>query len=178
MTSLAYRILDRLIGIRRLIEWAERRNPNFIVWQDPDARAPYLKRWWVIPRNPLFNIYLHHITASDDDRALHDHPWPNVTIVLRGGYQEVVPMRQRQLPAWDHAGATRTHARTEGQCITRLRPSMRHRLVVAPGSVGAWTLFITGPVMHRWGFYCRHGFVHWRVFTSARDKGAVGRGCA
>ncbi len=35
----------------------------------------YLLRWWVIPRNEMYNLYLHDIRKSDDDRALHDHPW-------------------------------------------------------------------------------------------------------
>ena len=26
-------------------------------------------------RNKIFNIYLHQIIRSDDDRALHDHPY-------------------------------------------------------------------------------------------------------
>jgi hypothetical protein len=44
-----------------------------------------MRRWWVIPRNKFFNIYLHHFLHSDDDRALHDHPWWNVSILLRSG---------------------------------------------------------------------------------------------
>ena len=35
----------------------------------------YLSRWHIIPRNRYFNIYLHKFVGSDDDRALHDHPW-------------------------------------------------------------------------------------------------------
>jgi hypothetical protein len=49
---------------------------------------PYLLRWFIIPRNPIFNIYLHQFLRSDDDRALHDHPWPWCSILLRGSYAE------------------------------------------------------------------------------------------
>ena len=60
----------------RLMWWlrlnvARRREPDFIIGDDHD---PYLKRWWLIPRNPLVNVYLHQILRSDEDRALHDTP--------------------------------------------------------------------------------------------------------
>src|ERR1700761_448041 len=48
----------------------------------------YMRRWWVIPRNRFFNIYLHNFLRSDDDRALHDHPWVNMSILLWGRYIE------------------------------------------------------------------------------------------
>lgn len=48
-------------------------------WRAPDFYIggnanPYLLRWWVIPRNRFFNVYLHKFLRDDDDRALHDHP--------------------------------------------------------------------------------------------------------
>ena len=56
----------------RLLAIATKRHPDFIVGGKDN---PYLLRWFVIPRNPVFNIYLHRFLRSDDDRALHDHPW-------------------------------------------------------------------------------------------------------
>jgi hypothetical protein len=47
------------------------RPPDFVIGGD----SPYMLRWWIIPRNKFFNIYLHRFLRSDDDRALHDHPW-------------------------------------------------------------------------------------------------------
>jgi hypothetical protein len=61
------------------------RKPDFVIGAD------YLRRWWVIPRNRWFNIYLHRIRHDDDDRALHDHPWANITLVLKGAYVEHTP---------------------------------------------------------------------------------------
>lgn len=45
---------------------AQSRNPDFII----GGADPYMLRWWVIPRNKVFNIYLHRFLRSDDDRAL------------------------------------------------------------------------------------------------------------
>lgn len=68
-----------------LIERMTRRAPDFVIG---GAERPYLLRWFVIPRNKVFNVYLHQFLRSDDDRALHDHPWVNLSILLRGGYIE------------------------------------------------------------------------------------------
>lgn len=120
----------------------------------------YLSRWHVIPRNPLFNVYLHKFLGSDDERALHDHPWVNCSIVLKGSYREHTkqgsPLRRR------------------GSIVLR-RATAAHRLEVVHGPV--WTLFITGPRIRAWGFHCPQGWVHWRRFTKPGDKGQIGQGC-
>ncbi|WP_287865143.1 hypothetical protein [Achromobacter sp.] len=61
-----------LLG-RLLRRHAWRRPPDFVIG---DAADPYLRRGWIISRNPVFNLYLHQFLRSDDDRALHDHPGP------------------------------------------------------------------------------------------------------
>lgn len=138
------------------------RKPDFVIG-DPDR--PYLLRWWLIPRNRWFNVYLHHILRSDDDRALHDHPWWNLSIVLKGGYEEVTP-----------AG---TFWRRPGSLVLR-RATARHRLILPIRGGGiryCWTLFITGPKVRDWGFWCQQGWVHWRDFAKPGSDGETGRGC-
>lgn len=49
--------------------------------------CPYMRRW--VLNLGLFAIRLHHWSGSDDERHLHDHPWPFLTIVLKGGYTDV-----------------------------------------------------------------------------------------
>lgn len=152
-----------------LIARVTRREPDFIIG---GAERPYIRRWWVIPRNRLFNIYLHQFLRSDDDRALHDHPWSNMSILLRGAYTE--------------------HT-VEGACTLqapaiRVRPfgTLSHRIELLRDDwngkpIGpetpCWTLFITGPRYREWGFHCQRGWVHWKLFTASDDIGAVGRGC-
>lgn len=118
-----------------------------------------MRRWWVIPRNRRFNIYLHNIMRSDDDRALHDHPWWNVSILLRGGYREITP--------------TDTKTRGVGSIVLR-RATSAHRLEV---DRPCWSLFITGPNVRTWGFLCPNGWVPWQQFCAPGDSSQVGRGC-
>lgn len=146
--------------------WYERlsssRPPDFIIG---GKDSPYMLRWWVIPRNRIFNIYLHRFLRSDDDRALHDHPWLNVSYLLDGTYTE-----------WTIAAGGVQHARiAEAGSIKFRRAVMAHRVELRAGP--CWSLFVTGPVIREWGFHCTAGWRHWKLFTDARDKGAIGRGC-
>lgn len=156
-----------------ILRWARARQPDFVIG---GAADPYLRRHWLLPRNPVFNVYVHQFLRSDDDRALHDHPWLfNASWLLAGSYIE--------------------HTIVEGGACVR---TMRHagewkfRWGKAPHRVellqdcfaethhplACWTVFITGPRVRSWGFYCmERGWVHWKRFTAAGDKGAVGKGC-
>jgi hypothetical protein len=141
--------------------WAEElmasRPCDFPIGGDVD---PYILRWWVIPRNPWSNQYLHDIRRSDDDRALHDHPWPNTSFLIFGSYIEHTPEG--------------SFVRKAGDVIFR-PASAFHRLEVIPGQ-RAISLFTTGPKVREWGFACPQGWVHWQDFTSEDGK-FVGRGC-
>lgn len=135
------------------------------MWRKPDfiiggKDRPYMLRWYLLPRNAWFNVYLHCVLRDDDDRALHDHPWQSVSLVLAGVYREI--------------RSNRSWACGPGSVIYR-RAETCHRLEVVSGPV--WTLFITGARVRNWGFHCPRGWVPWQKFVAADDKGNVGRGC-
>ena len=152
---------------RALLERAARvmarRAPDFIIGDN------YLRRWWIIPRNRWVNVYLHEFRADDDDRALHDHPWASCSILLSGWYFEHVPADPR-----DPAGPTIDRLRIAGD-ITARRPSAPHRIKL--GARPTITLFLTGPRVREWGFWCPKGWRPWQQFVARGDKGQIGRGC-
>lgn len=129
------------------------------------SENPYLRRWFLIPRNRWFNIYLHHFCRSDDDRALHDHPWWNLSVLLRGQYVE---------HTIEPGGVNRRTTRVAGEMKLR-RAKAAHRIELTDGP--CWTLFITGPRVRDWGFHCPQGWRHWRIFTSGPNGETIGRGC-
>ncbi len=167
----------------RIIALASRRPPDFVIG---GFERPYLRRWWLTPWSGLYRdipderktswqrfvgrlpgIYLHEFLRSDDDRALHDHPWANLSILLRGCYIE------HTIAA---GGVHRRELLGEGDWKLRLSGRHAHRVEL----IGAqcWTLFITGPRYREWGFHCPEtGWVHWRTFTAPGAPGEVGRGC-
>ena len=168
-----------------IISRVTRRPPDFIIGGHEN---PYLRRWWLIPRNRFFNVYLHQFLRSDDDRALHDHPWANASILLRGSYLE---------HTIDAGGIHRKRLLSAGAVRVRLTGKIAHRVELLPdryvefrtvsgpmvrvdtGSpLTCWTIFITGPRYREWGFHCpEQGWIPWQRFVDERDVGATGKGC-
>ncbi|KMK63786.1 hypothetical protein [Puniceibacterium sp. IMCC21224] len=126
------------------------RAPDFVIGA---GERPYMLRWYILPRNEVFNVYYHVI--------LHDHPWPSFSIMMSGAMCEVTPDGSRLIGA--------------GDCVYR-GPEFSHRLELIDG-LPAETLFITGPKVRDWGFHCPKGWVHWQEFVDPGDVGSVGRGC-
>lgn len=166
-TRIAWWIIDR----------AERRQPDFIVG---GPESPYLLRWWLVPRNRWFNVYLHHFLRDDDDRALHDHPWFWCSILMVGSYIEHTVA----------AGGIHRRQIREAPSIKISGPWRAHRIELLPNTPNpanafetwprkpCWTLFITGPRIRDWGFHCpQRGWVHYRDFTDPTDTGKTGAGC-
>jgi len=135
------------------------REPDFIIGKGPDN--PYMLRWYLLPRNDQFNIYYHRIVRDDDDRALHDHPWPSFSIMVSGHMREITQDGERTIRA--------------GDCVYR-GPDFAHRLALIDGQP-VETLFITGPKVRDWGFICPKGWVSWQDFVAPNDTGRIGRGC-
>lgn len=148
------------------------RPPDFIIGPGDN---PYMRRWYIIPRNPFQNIYLHEVLRSDDDRAGHDHPWNNQTLVIDGGYFEQTYFEQHPWVPDEMV------ERKPGDIVTRTAEDT-HRLIVPEGG-RAVTLFTTGPRLREWGFWCPgvgEGLPRWVVwtdFTAPHNKGLVGKGC-
>lgn len=128
-----------------------------------DPERPYLLRWHLIPRNRFFNVYLHKFLRSDDDRALHDHPWAfNASILLKGSYIEHTKNGD--------------FLRRRGRIYIR-RGEYAHRVQLIKGKP-VWTLFITGRKVRAWGFHCPQGWRHWKDFVKITEVGNdTGVGC-
>lgn len=132
-----------------------RGEPHILIGGDEN---PYLRRWFLIPRNGLLNIYLHHFLRSDDDRALHDHPWHFLSFVLKGGYWEHRRDKLITSKSWRPAGS-----------IGFRKADTLHRvelewLAQNPRETSAWTIVITGPKLREWGFACAKRWVPWTYF--------------
>lgn len=138
--------------------------PHFIIGGKDN---PYMLRWFLIPRNPFLNVYLHKFIRDDDDRALHDHPWWFVSVMLKGMYLEVTETGRTERKAGSIAFRKATH---------------RHRVELARDfltlkPIPCWTLIVTGRKARTWGFWCPKGFVPWQEFVATDDAGNVGKGC-
>jgi hypothetical protein len=164
--------------------------------------ADYMQRFWVRRHNDDKSNWaarVHNIKRSDLDRALHDHPWKNISIVLMGGYWEVMPGIYREtceaefvgaLPEFmalhefihQHGGpaASRPQMRELKRMdvywrgpgtIVRRRADALHRLILPQGA-DAWSLFIMGPKVREWGFQTITGWVHNAAYLQALGRAA------
>lgn len=137
------KLLDRL-GRKRII-------------LDRESDEPYLTRYYLFLKDRKwfpFNIFLHNFHKSDPD-DLHDHPWPFVTIILKGGYWEYTPKGK----FWRGPGT-----------INWAGAKALHRVELEPG-VDTWTLFIPGPTVREWGFIDKGIWKRHDQYLAERYKG-------
>lgn len=92
----------------------------------------YLSRLRIV-QTPWFAIYLHRFDQPDVP-LLHDHPWPFVSVILSGGYDEQRPTGRRVHRRINFVRATDAHY------VERL-----HR-------TPTWTLLLVGRRRRNWGY--------------------------
>jgi hypothetical protein len=125
----------------------------------PDVENPtrtFMVRWRLV-QTPWFGLYVHRLNAPDRRTTLHDHPWPFVSFVLRGGYTEEIGIRAgrrgrgpvvgRRLRSWG-PGSVHRMRRTDAHTITWL-----HR-------TPTWTLVLVGrrATDPGWGYWDETGW--------------------
>ena len=126
----------------------------------------YLRRWRIV-QTPWFAIYLHKIARSDKDRDLHDHPWSFVSLILRGGYDEVLDGAASWFPTTANAWAK--PVRRRWLSLSFRRATDAHR-ILRLHRTPTWTLVLTGPRRRDWGFYIDgKGFVDWRTYLGVAE---------
>lgn len=104
---------------------------------------PHMFRWHVV-RSRRASVYV-HLHVGDDPQHLHDHPWDSQSVIIAGGYDEVlqgVPT-PRKLRAGD---------------IARRYANQAHRIVLPSEIPYCLSLFSVGPVKREWGFYLPDGW--------------------
>jgi hypothetical protein len=117
---------------------------------------PYLDRLCIV-RTPLFSVYLHHIHRRDTDPDPHDHPWWFTSLVLCGGYEEIIWPDKRQ----PERMLTRYRRRFSLASTDR---DAAHMITSVEGEL--WTLVFAGPRRGEWGFWVNGQLAPWREYLS------------
>lgn len=149
----------------------------------------YMNRWWLVPyrdtgsvsmkgcgvlpwRSRPFSRLLqsfsiaarvHEILRSDRGRWPHNHPWPYITIILAGGYWEMIYNQEGKFIRSKWCGP--------GTILFR-DASHFHKLVLGHGT--CTTLFFTGKKVEReegegsWGFAVDGAFIPHRDYRGDR----------
>jgi hypothetical protein len=115
-----------------------------IIWNRAGGlpECPYFRLWAVLFKK--WSVRLHQWLGDDDHRHPHNHPYWFVTVVLRGGYDDVT------YETIDNAVLVKDVERMRAGMI-RFRPA-DHMHSVQNVRPNTWTFLITGAPMFRWGF--------------------------
>ena len=124
----------------------------------PDRRTgeDYMDRYYIFlkdRKNFPFNITLHRIKKSDDP-IMHDHPWPYMTIILKGGYWEHTPVSDEngkqiaEVSIWRGPGS-----------IIKRSAKEYHWLELDENVGPVTTLFFMGPQQREWGFLSKNKWI-------------------
>lgn len=170
-TTLCERILNRIF-------------PHKII-QNCDG-DPYLLRWYVF-KSDRVSLFLHKFIRSDEDRALHDHPWSFLVIPIWRGYVEHSDRAPTLAEIYEDAGhrggprfyafsqvldfqedtrnARPTSRRVYPLISSRYRPATyRHRVELIDGKP-SWSVFFHFSREREWGFHPRDGFIDWKKWA-------------
>jgi hypothetical protein len=141
------------LAIERLMQRLGKR-PKLIYGCDAqgDAGTVYMARYFIF-RTRAVNCYLHVFHRSDTDRAMHDHPWSFVSILLWRGYLEHTPDGvRRKLPG-----------------MVLYRPAEWTHYVELIDGKPAVSLVFVARKRRDWGFHLDGKWIQWQQFF--RDNG-------
>lgn len=129
-----------------------------ITIKDREGIDDYLERFYLMPRwitLGLFRVVIHRFWRSDNPLdGLHDHPWPYISIILKGGYIEHTI-----------CGAVK---RLPGDIIFSCANHF-HRVELLEENTDTWTLFIMGPRCRKWGFLIDGKWYNWKDWIDRRQ---------
>jgi hypothetical protein len=133
--------------LKKLASWLDERGSSRMIRRvnrETGKEHDYLKRFYIF-RSKLFSVFIHQFWASDADH-IHDHPWSNISWIIRGGYHETsadgtIEYRKKGFKTYRNA-------------------EIFHRISIGDHSPGeAWTIFIHFKRKREWGFLTPEGWM-------------------
>jgi hypothetical protein len=139
-----------------------------------------MARWWLFngwgdARQKLlawvpFSMRVHYIATADEDRELHDHPWPARTFILKGWYREIRLVDPTRLEVTrdigDHPPGTYFRGGDQVEFLRQAGDTATldfeefHRITeISEG--GVYTLFVSWGWAGDWGFLSPTGLKVW-----------------
>lgn len=129
---------------------ASNRSPNWAFFEKfvvphYDDPVDYLVRWRIV-QTPLFGIYLHKLGTSDPRDTLHNHPWPFISIVLRGSYTEQINCKP-----------DKCYSRTNKVRFVNVKRLRDWHWIESLERTPTWTLMFVGRRQRVWQYMDRDG---------------------
>jgi hypothetical protein len=112
---------------------------------------------------PWFNLYIHNILKSDEDRDFHDHPWSFKSLLLKGSYQENYTQEPSHFAVHFRkyeSGDLVIHPATDAHSLHLLTPEV-------------WTLVLTSGRERVWGYQTRKGWIDFKTYRQMKNEGRL-----
>jgi hypothetical protein len=109
---------------------------------------------WTLISTPIGRVFFHKFNGPDWTRDPHDHPAMFISIGLKGAYVETV---------YDHEGRALYDRKWVAPWF-RVFPAMHVHRTSWVSPAGAYTLCLTGPWIHPWGFVLGDRSIGWRDY--------------
>jgi hypothetical protein len=121
---------------------------------------------------PWFNIYVHNILASDEDRDPHDHPWSFIAFMFWGSYLEEWLGAYEDWSYWNPPKGfghdLRKSIRQMGSLYYHNAKDF-HKITLRTPSV--WTLvFASGRKRPGWGYQTRQGWIQFQEYRQLKNQ--------
>jgi len=151
---------------RQLVKTIPRRRE---IW-NREGTSLYLERWYILGgpseegewKDAPLQVCIHRFARSDEDGALHNHPWEqSMSFILAGGYSEERRVTDR------NTGAV--------QVKRYFYPPFHFNLIASDDfhrvdlfEEDCWTIFVSSKKTQSWGFWDRVTgvFTPWREFIA------------
>lgn len=114
-----------------------------------------------ILQTPWFALFLHRISASDEDKHAHDHPWDFISFLLKGAYEET----WFKSPHW----SLPMHRTVKAGQLVKHDHSDAHKLTLVTPVV--WSLVLTRGHDNPWGYQTDDGWVSHDIYRFKKNGG-------
>lgn len=168
LTEADRKLAKEILGYPEHWANAEMPEPGLVIAPAGEDK-PYLYRWHLV-RTEHASVYFHIQVADDPERPLHDHPADNTSVILSGGYDELLDEHPGR--TWINTSSVQTLKRRAGDVIHR-KAEWAHRLLLPPGFGYTMTLFMFGPKRREWGFWYPDGWRPYAAVTETHDGVSV-----
>jgi hypothetical protein len=126
----------------------------------------YLRRYYLSPRHWKAKLFLHHIVLPDSGRDVHSHPWSFKSLILSGGYRELVVWPTHRILQ------NLEIVHTAGTLLSNPASHVHRILSVKPNT---WTLVLAGKAVNVWGFWVKgasgeYAFVDHRSYLGLGEE--------
>jgi hypothetical protein len=125
---------------------------------------------------PWFNLYVHNILRSDEDKDPHDHPFGFIALMFWGSYLEEWRCAKEDYRYWappkGFDNPLEKSVRSIGSLYYHAAKDF-HRITLCSPSV--WTLVLaSGRKRPGWGYQTKNGWVHFKEYRQLKNEGKFG----